>query len=77
MQANAGQNNGLRECPSCRGRKHILGMGERICDGCAGTGRDLREDLYAGPCRKCNGKGRVTYCENRICGTCRGLGKIF
>ena len=64
-------------CPSYGGTGKTLTMGERLCDGCAGTGRDLKEDLWAGYCRKCNGKRKVPYCESRTCSRCRGVGKLF
>ena len=77
METSANKNNVSCECPTCHGKKYILIIRERICDECAGIGRDLREKLYAIPCRKCNGKCRIVYSERKTCNTCRGLGKIL
>jgi DnaJ-class molecular chaperone len=63
-------------CRACNGSGSYLAMGEELCPGCAGTGRDKNSDLWSEPCRQCNGKRRVPYCRKVLCKTCRGTGQV-
>jgi len=66
-------------CYACDGTRYELVMGEEICPQCVGTGRDLKEDLWAGPCGKCNNSRKVTYCRrdpSRPCRSCNGTGTV-
>lgn len=61
-------------CSACDGTGKLLVMGEELCGYCAGSGRDLKEDLYAGYCpRGCN-RGRIPYCRRgpQDCNVCHG-----
>jgi hypothetical protein len=68
---------GQKMCPACSGKGSYQEMGEEKCGPCMGTGRDLKEDLWAAPCRTCNGRGKITYCRRVTCGRCHGNGWIF
>lgn len=63
-------------CVMCGGSGKCDYIGEESCNGCAGTGRDLRSDLWSEPCLKCNGRRKVTYCRKETCRSCNGNGYI-
>jgi molecular chaperone DnaJ len=66
-------------CPACRGSGQVPQqvLTTIPCYGCAGTGRDLNEDLYMAWCRTCGGKRVLhkTITEYRSCFSCHGTGK--
>ena len=68
-----------RRCGACNGTGYELVMGEEICPGCAGSGRDNQSDLWSEPCRTCNGRKKVSYCRrdpNKSCRACNGRGTV-
>lgn len=69
-------NNNIQKtyCTGCGGKGKYQVIGEEICGGCAGTGRDKRSDLWSEPCLICNGKGRVPYSRYVTCNQCGGSG---
>lgn len=64
------------QCVQCRGHGRYQNAGYRWCSGCAGTGRNMKEDLYAGWCDKCKGSKSEAYLETITCDFCCGAGYI-
>ncbi|AEQ33217.1 chaperon dnaj [Acanthamoeba polyphaga mimivirus] len=63
------------KCYACNGTGTQYEMGEEMCPGCAGTGRDKTSDLWLESCSRCGGSGRVSYSRRgRSCMQCRGTG---
>lgn len=65
------------QCPNCNGKGKYQVIGEELCGGCAGTGRDKTSDLWSEPCRTCNNKKKVSYCRTITCSRCHGSGYIY
>lgn len=65
------------KCPAgCdHGKFYYIGDSE-LCPSCAGSGRDLTEDLYLAWCRTCQGRGKVTKAPT-ICNMCAGSGWVW
>lgn len=74
------RNNNVQRKVQCPGGCHggrITSIGySETCHSCAGTGRDLKEDLYAGYCRTCNGRGKVQR-PSQTCNVCNGRGYVY
>lgn len=62
-------------CRNCGGDGYGIETQRIPCGGCAGTGRDMKEDLYAGYCRKCNGSKYEILKIRRTCMRCGGNGR--
>ncbi len=62
-------------CGECGGNGYRDQLDIETCSSCVGTGVDLKEDLWAGPCRApgCNG-GKVTVSRRITCLRCGGTG---
>ncbi len=65
----------MGRCPICDGTGRSTFMGEETCGKCAGSGRDVKSNLWNQPCRKCNGRGRVPTGGYQKCRHCGGTGK--
>ena len=61
-------------CTACGGKGKYQEMGEEMCGPCCGTGRDMKSDIWAEPCRSCNGTGKKSYCRWVQCRQCYGSG---
>ena len=72
-----------RMCGRCRGSGNEPGMGEEMCKPCVGTGRDLKSDCAAEPCRTCYRRdGSISPiidlndAVHRVIQTCNGRGRV-
>ena len=68
---------GQIRCSRCEGLGIVRQEGTRTCSGCAGTGRNMKEDLYMGWCTKCKGSKIETYRAELHCVHCNGSGSVY
>jgi len=64
-------------CPDCHGRGGQDVMGNKPCNACMGSGRDLNVCVpFYAPCKVCNGRGKDVSIWFEVCKRCGGRGTL-